>query len=415
MRPEMFLHKRMRLGRPLRRAAVYLTAASLAAVVVMMLPPLRNTLLPFWPRHWRDVSSVDVLRMYYVIRKTTPLSFPEKATCSSDDGFGNFVPASWSQDKRDLTEDDQGLARYLHRLVTTRQAGPLEADLTEHFPPDPSGYFKLDAAQLNAEVPRVGLLTEGAYNRSVRDKQLADLWLGHSADRKERLGGFLPALDPPDVAAIVRLLFAFDLVCRAADIRYLVLAGSMLGVYRHHGLIPWDDDVDVGIDVTQADAAFKVLSCIPGYTLRVVHESGAQWKLFRTQDPAAAGPLLVGQRDPGPSHRGRVTLDDDSLHAGFPFLDIFLFTHDERHVWALATFTFAKDLVMATADVVPFVTSPFEGGRVPVAGRLAAVLARSFDLDECVSPDHDRKKELGVSVTRVKCQELSGVYNFFHS
>lgn len=40
-------------------------------------------------------------------------------------------------------------------------------------------------------------------------------------------------------------LVKFDEVCRKYNIRYSLAAGTMLGAIRHHGFIPWDDDIDV--------------------------------------------------------------------------------------------------------------------------------------------------------------------------
>ena len=41
------------------------------------------------------------------------------------------------------------------------------------------------------------------------------------------------------------ILSYFDKICKTYDIKYFVSCGTLLGAYRHHGFIPWDDDVDL--------------------------------------------------------------------------------------------------------------------------------------------------------------------------
>ncbi|MCR5765900.1 MAG: LicD family protein [Treponema sp.] len=43
------------------------------------------------------------------------------------------------------------------------------------------------------------------------------------------------------------ILVEFDRVCKKHNLKYFLSQGSLIGAVRHHGLIPWDDDVDVAM------------------------------------------------------------------------------------------------------------------------------------------------------------------------
>ena len=49
------------------------------------------------------------------------------------------------------------------------------------------------------------------------------------------------------------LLKEFDRVCKKNNIEYFMCGGTLLGAVRHHGFIPWDDDVDVILTRDQFD------------------------------------------------------------------------------------------------------------------------------------------------------------------
>jgi len=44
---------------------------------------------------------------------------------------------------------------------------------------------------------------------------------------------------------LVDLMVEFDSFCRKNNLKYYLIAGTLLGAVRHSGFIPWDDDVDV--------------------------------------------------------------------------------------------------------------------------------------------------------------------------
>lgn len=46
---------------------------------------------------------------------------------------------------------------------------------------------------------------------------------------------------------LIELLDEFVRICKKHNLKYTLVAGSVLGAVRHSGFIPWDDDIDVGM------------------------------------------------------------------------------------------------------------------------------------------------------------------------
>lgn len=44
---------------------------------------------------------------------------------------------------------------------------------------------------------------------------------------------------------MIKILKSIDSCCRENNIKYSVCWGTMIGAIRHHGFIPWDDDIDI--------------------------------------------------------------------------------------------------------------------------------------------------------------------------
>ena len=63
-------------------------------------------------------------------------------------------------------------------------------------------------------------------------------------------------------AEMLRLLMIIDNVAKENGISYWIASGSMIGVLRHHGFIPWDDDLD--IELLKPDY-IKLIKCLTEY------------------------------------------------------------------------------------------------------------------------------------------------------
>ncbi|MDR0661155.1 MAG: LicD family protein [Prevotellaceae bacterium] len=47
--------------------------------------------------------------------------------------------------------------------------------------------------------------------------------------------------------SVLNTLLALHKVCEEHQLRYYIIAGTLLGAVRHKGFIPWDDDLDIGM------------------------------------------------------------------------------------------------------------------------------------------------------------------------
>ena len=77
--------------------------------------------------------------------------------------------------------------------------------------------------------------------RIIKEGVLPNSFLG-----EETICDFLVSRERKKIWAInIDMLRIFDSICRKHGLHYSLAFGSLLGVVRHNGFIPWDDDIDV--------------------------------------------------------------------------------------------------------------------------------------------------------------------------
>ena len=206
---------------------------------------------------------------------------------------------------------------------------------------------------------------------------------------RRMLSVFRPILTQNEKSQLLRAFDAFVYLCDAAGVTYFLLEASLMGVRRHHGMIPWDDDIDIVVDASQWDILHAVLSSADGFQLFA--PSDVQWKFFvNTSKPFPDKPFK------------------------FPYLDIFFFRGDEDFVWAI-TEGLKHDLVHRRADIFPLVRRPFEGRLVPVPNNLPLLVDQSHDVSECVTGEYNHKTNERFYYSgkvSIPCEHLRDVYPF---
>lgn len=80
------------------------------------------------------------------------------------------------------------------------------------------------------------------------------------------------------------ILKAFDSVCTKYGLTYFAVFGTAIGAVRHHGFIPWDDDIDLGMMLSD----YKKLCEVPD----------SEWDQFGLQ--------FIGPDDDFPTHQSAI-------------------------------------------------------------------------------------------------------------
>lgn len=63
-------------------------------------------------------------------------------------------------------------------------------------------------------------------------------------------------------AKAVEILVYIDNICRSNNLHYTLFYGTLIGVERHKGFIPWDDDIDIVMPRPDYELLIKILKTI---------------------------------------------------------------------------------------------------------------------------------------------------------
>jgi len=166
----------------------------------------------------------------------------------------------------------------------------------------------------------------------------------------------------------LRLVEAVDRILTSAGLSYMAYAGTLLGLQRHGGVIPWDDDLDLCLPGDHLARFLDLRETFRRENIGLVQADGC-YKLF-----------WAGRRSIGPQARW-----------SWPFIDIF--------VWDKLG---SRLVIRHSGDHYPFDSifplrrAPFHHLQLPVPRDIPPVLAAWFGPDfmsRTISPSYNHRRE----------------------
>jgi len=206
---------------------------------------------------------------------------------------------------------------------------------------------------------------------------------------------FRKQLKRSERAALLKMFGAVTDALRARNVTFWIDGGTLLGSYRHHNLIPWDDDVDLVICRSQRHQAHRAIKALaPAYRLYVEKDAASSsvlsWRVFASNGSA---PVT------GKEFR-------------FPAIDLLFYTLNATHVW-LEPRKMWWYYVWPRSAVFPLHHRPFDRYWVPAPCNTRSYLISEYGdprvIGKCMSPRMMHRKDIKLNQTSVPCRMLRWV------
>lgn len=201
--------------------------------------------------------------------------------------------------------------------------------------------------------------------------------------------GFQVSLEHHEKELLLETLDVLTDALTTANVSFLMYAGTLLGSWRHHGIIPWDDEVDVMVSVQFKKNVSDLLQRLkPHYLLN--EDQGVRWKFYSSR----AVPIF-------------------SKTWSFPFVDICFYLVNSSHFWELDTKNWAEHN-HRKEFIFPLTLRPFEGRQLPMPRDMVATLTDLYShLDMCHSSSFNHREEHSLRpCAPVHCSHLKSRFPF---
>ena len=220
-------------------------------------------------------------------------------------------------------------------------------------------------------------------------RQLAMLPRYNKTLEKLDLRSFVDIMSEQDQAIMIDLMKVLTDTLEESNITHFIEAGTLLGSWRHHDIIPWDDDMDVVVFEKDRHAVMMALEKLqPDYMS--VH-LGVRFKFY--------------------SKKSKKT-SYDPWH--WPYIDVNIYAENASHLWDSSPIS--SKPVYPKDHIFPTHKRPLGDLSLYAPKDSFAMLREYFGWSvECRSKyySHIRGSRINDSVT-VPCKILKSVFPFVH-
>ncbi|KAK3791308.1 hypothetical protein RRG08_012495 [Elysia crispata] len=201
---------------------------------------------------------------------------------------------------------------------------------------------------------------------------------------------FHPIITVEEKEILLLVFQKFVRACENLKVTFFLYGGALLGSFRHHDMIPWDDDIDVFVPAEKKNLLQRALVPLNLSGFSLYHPLDKPWKFYWSKPKTL-------------------------LHKPFrwPYIDIFFYEDNGTHIFdqqrEYRFFAYRK------IDVFPLTVRPFAGAFLPAPCNTDAVLRKNYSPNLCSSPRFSHKTETMPHKTQhltIPCKRLHNVYPF---
>ena len=217
----------------------------------------------------------------------------------------------------------------------------------------------------------------------------------HFNTTDSKVKAFRPRMTQKERAVLLHTMKVFVDAVTAANVTYFIWGGTLLGSYRHHCFIPWDDDLDIFVDRSQKDALVETLRRLaPEYLVVEQNRVYQKQKLFSSKD----------------------THPYKERTWKYPFIDVILYDFVDN---GTVITEYRRDRRFDAHKVFPLVERPFCGMSLKAPKDVCYFMQTEFRVDrveqleeKCETNDFDHRLGEECGVHRAPCSLLWPHYPF---